>query len=594
MTIFNGTNEDFTLIVQPLADYSDFSPNVISVTDSSFNPTAHRLSTPSEEGTLLHNPVSPSHAPLTRISAEGVNSHMYSRFIRQDGATRLDGQDINVGVIREDDEISQTLWNGFDDFVTVSSIAYSYASSGVSVIAPIVSEEYRYYEERPLEINITITGDTFFDVDITITFSNGATSVFTVRGQRQPIKEFTYLSQANWKGGLAIETQYLTSIYKASETSETRQALRVNPVRKMKYEMVSVGEVFSTVLWGFMQGLTARRTYLPLFQDGSVATADSSGNRIFCNTRYKRYYSGDQLLIVFRRYDRSSRDGTETDESIYYTATISSVNDDYIDVLTLPSEISSVPKNSMVFPGLYSEIAIKGNKFNVFKETGAIAVVEIKEVFGATTLQATNDSYTPTLYYGDAFLDLPLNWDELPQVSVGRDMIKTKGGRYDRYTPRSDFSTGKLTLTISAHTREEWWEMTGFLNYIKGRLRAFWVKHPLAAYILGTYTLFSGSDIIEMEVQTRGGINNTYSLQAVWVKSSIGEEEIIKVTGIRAGFTSSSVILELDPTTITDIIEVRRAFLVRNTSDKVKEQWFTDDGVVEVKLKTIELPGGYS
>ena len=72
----------------------------------------------------------------------------------------------------------------------------------------------------------------------------------------------------------------------------------------------------------------------------------------------------------------------------------------------------------MVFPGLYSEIAIKGNKFNVFKETGAIAVVEIKEVFGATTLQATNDSYTPTLYYGDAFLDLPLNWDELPQVSA--------------------------------------------------------------------------------------------------------------------------------------------------------------------------------
>jgi len=362
----------------------------------------------------------------------------------------------------------------------------------------------------------------------------------------------------------------------------------------MKYEMVSVGEVFSTVLWGFMQGLAERRTYLPLFQDGSVATADSSGNRIFCNTRYKRYYSGDQLLIVLRRYDRSSRDGTETDEAIYYTATISSVNDDYIDVLALPSEISSVPKNSMVFPGLYSEIAIKGNKFDVFKETGAIAQIEIKEVFGETTLQATNPSYSPTLYYGDAFLDLPLNWDEFPEVGVGRDMIKIKGGRYDRYVPRSDFSTGKLTLTISAHSREEWWDMTGFLNYIKGRLRAFWVKHPLEAYILGTYTLFSGSDIIEMEVQTRGGINNTYSLQAVWVKSSIGEEEIIKVTGIRTGFTDSSVILELDPTTITDIIEVRRAFLVRNTSDKVREQWFTDDGVVEVKLKTIELPGGYS
>ncbi len=591
MSILTGLLQA-SLLVQPIADRTYLSSNVLAGSTSTYDPAPIRLTEPTEGGTTIYSPVVISVIPKTGQPPVGVNSFLYDRIIRQQGATRLDGVPIDVGVIRESATIAQTLWNGFKDKVTVSSIAYSYPTSDVLVTTPIVTDEFNPYEERSLGIAIDIEGDAFFDVEVTITFSNGATYVFSVTGSRLPQKEFTYLSQANWLGGMKMESQYLTSIYKASETSETRQALRPAPIRKISYEFASVGINFSTVLWGFMQGLAKRRTYLPLFQDGSVVTQDSTGTKIFCDTVKKRYYPGNVLLIAIRRYDRSHKEGTSENEAMYYTGIISSVADTFINIITPP--LAEIPKNSMVYPGILSEIATKNNTFDVFKPSGAIADVTINEVFGPTTLEADNDGYSPTLFYGDAFFTFEWNWKVQPKVGLKRDAIILKNGRYPTTISRTGFSTASIEAAVSVHSRAEWWALTGFLNYIKGRYRAFWVKHPLDAYRLGTYTLFDGADLEEVEVLTQGGINNMYSIQAVWIKDSNDVEYIIKVEDIRAGVTSSSVILELDPTVVTDVVEIKRAFLVRNASDNVIEQWFTDQGVVEVDMKMVELPGAYT
>ena len=591
MSILTGLLQA-SLLVQPFADRTYLSSNVLSGSVSIYDPAPALLLSPEEGGNTLYQPVIVFNTPKIGTSPVGVNSFLYDRIIRQDGATRKDGLPIDVGVIRESAAIAQTLWNGFKDPVTVTNIAYSYPTSNVIVTAPIETEDFNPYEERPLNIVIYIDGDAFFDVEITITFSNGATHVFSVTGSRLPQKEFTYLSQANWLGGMKMESQYLTSVYKASETSETRQALRSKPIRKISYEFASIGKNFSTVLWGFLQGLTKRRTYLPLFQDGSVVTQDSTGVKIFCDTVNKRFYVGDTLIIAIRRYDRSHKEGTSENEAMYFTSVIGAVSDTFIDVAV--SSLSEVPKNSIVYPGIFSEIATKNNTFDVFKPTGAIVDVTINEVFGSTTLEADNSVYSPTLFYGDAFFTF--EWNEKVQSKVGlkRDAIILKKGRYNTIIPRTGFSTASIEAAVSVHSRAEWWELTGLLNYVKGRYRAFWVKHPLDAYKLGLYTLFNGANLEEVEALTQGGINNMFSIQAVWIKDSNGVEYIIKVNAIRAGLTSSSVILELDPTVVTDVEEIRRAFLVRNTSDKIIEQWFTDQGVVEVNMKMVELPGAYS
>lgn len=590
MAEINGLLQN-SLIVQPLADRTYLSPNVLQVNDSTFAPAAIRLASP-EIGTPTYQPTTVLYDALIGVPPIGVNSFLYGRFIRLSGATILDGDPIDVGVLRESDSVSQTIWNGFKIITEITSIAYSYPSSGVTVTGPIVGEVFNPYEERPLNIIISISGDAHFDVEITISFDNGESYVFSVRGDRLPQKEFTFLSQANWRGGLQMKYEYLTSIYKASETSETRQALRPRPVRSMTYEFAAVGENFSTVLWGFMQGLAKRRTLLPLFQDGAVVTQLSTGSVIHCDTTYRRFYAGQTLLIALRRYDRSHTSGTGEDEAMYYTAMIASVASDRINVISLP--VAELPKGTMVYPAITSEIAIKDNDFEVFKPTGAIAQVDINEVFGVTTLPAANSAYSPTTYYGDAYFGFDWNWISKPKVGLLRDSVKLKGGRYSTVLPRTGFSTATLKGAVSVHTRAEWWDLIGFLNYVKGRFKPYWIKHPMDVYRLGTYILFDGADVTEVEVQTQGGINNMFSCQAIWTKDSNGTETIIKVTGIRAGFTDQSVILELDPTVVVDIVELKRAFLVRNTSDNFTENWKTDEGVVEVRMSMIELPGGYS
>ena len=588
MSILTGLLQA-SLLVQPLADHTYLSSNVLSGGVSTYDPAVSRLAL-EEGGRTLYHPIVVFNTPKTGVPPVGVRSFLYERIIRLENAVRQDGLPINVESLEGLIVITQALWNGFRDTVTVTNVAYSLPGSNVVVTAPIETEDFNALEERPLILNID--GNSFSDVEITITFSNGTTYVFSVVNFQTPQEGFTYLSQANWLGGMKMESQYLTSIYKASETSETRQTLRPKPVRKISYEFASVGESFSTVLWGFMQGLTKRRTYLPLFQDGSVVTQDSTGTKIFCDTVNKRFYVGNTILIAIRRYDRSHSQGTGENEALYFTGIIGSVSDTFI--LVISPTLAEIPKNSMIYPGIFSEIATKDNTFDVFKPTGAVADVTINEVFGPTTLEADNSDYSPTLFYGDAFFTFEWNWKVLPKVGLKRDAIILKKGRYPTTIPRTGFSTASIKATVSVHSRAEWWELTGFLNYVKGRYRAFWVKHPLDAYLLGTYTLFDGADLEEVEVLTQGGINNMFSIQAVWIKDSNGVEYIIKVNAIRAGATSSSVILELDPTVVTDVAEIKRAFLVRNTSDKIIEQWFTDQGVVEVNMQMVELPGAYS
>ena len=580
-----------SLLVQPFADRTYLSSNVLSGGDSTFNPAASRLVL-EEGGSTLYHPVIVLNTSKTGVPSVGVNTFLYKRIIRLERAVRQDGLPINVGAIPGSDTIEQTLWNGFKEVVTVTAIAYSFPTSGAIVTDPIETEVFNVYEERPLIIFIDPDGDPFSGVEVTITFSNGATSIFTIVDFQIPQTEFTYFSQANWLGGMRMESQYLTSIYKASETSETRQALRPKPIRKISYEFASVGGDFSTVLWGFMQGLTKRRTYLPLFQDGSVVTQDSTGTKIYCDTVNKRFYVGNTLLIAIRRYNRSHRQGTSDDEAIYFTGIIGSVFDTFINIIAPP--LAEIPKNSMVYPGIFSEIATKNNTFEIFRPTGAIADVTINEVFGPTTLEADNSDYSPTFFYGDAFFTFEWNWKVHPKVGLKRDAIILKKGRYATTIPRTGFSTASIEAAVAVHSRAEWWELTGFLNYVKGRYRAFWVKHPLDAYKLGSYTQFDGADLEEVEVLTQGGINNMFSIQAVWIKDSNGVEYIVKVNAIRAGGTPSSVILELDPTVVTDVEKIKRVFLVRNTSDKIIEHWFTDQGVVEVNMKMVELPGAYS
>lgn len=593
MTIYSGISPISLFTVPILTDRDYISVNSRQTDDSSFNPNNQPLSLPVEL-TSKKSPFVPFVPVLSArlgVSEGGVNSFMYNRFIRQSGTTRLDGQDVDLGQIREDKEISYTLWNGFNEYVTLTDIAYSYPDSGVEILLPEEDEVFRPLAEHVLNFTVTLAGDPLFNVDITLTFSNGYVYEFTVRGSRLIKKEFTFLSDANWNNGLTFTNNYLTSIMAAGEISETRLMLRSVPQRQIDYEIGECGKDFVTAMWGYLQGLAKRQTYAPLWHDVAYVTQDWTGTKIYCDTRYKRFYAGKTAIICRKRYDHSIKEGTMNDTALYYEATVAVVEDDGIYVISSP--VAEIFKGDTIYPGILSEIAIDANDISCVSPDRTIVNIAIDEVYGAYSLPVTNPDYTPDTSYGVMRFDFDLNWSQMPKIGVSRPGDSSSSGRGTKVVPYSDFSRVAISATVSVHTREDWWELAGAMDYIKGRYRSFWVKSPLENLRKGNYTLYSGANLTEVGIIFTGGVNNLYSVQALWITSSDGTEKVVLVTGLREAY-GGGYILELDPTEIADIVEVRQAFLCRNNSDKVQENWLIPAGVIEVKLNLIELSAGYA
>jgi hypothetical protein len=358
----------------------------------------------------------------------------------------------------------------------------------------------------------------------------------------------------------------------------------------MVYEFIITGKDFITAMWGILQGLARRRTYLPLFQDVVYVTQDWTSGKILCDTRYRRFFAGHTVAIAPLRYDNSYKEGTSNDTAVYYTATIATVEDDGITLVESP--LAAIKKGTAIYPAIYAEIAIDENSVGAVSGERAILNLSLKEVFGGLTLPIVNSEYVPTKFYDTAFFDFEWNWATQPKIGVSRDADKHSAGRYQIAKPKTGFSTVNIDAVISVHSRQEWWDFEGFLDYIKGRYRPFWVKNPLDVVRKGTYLSF-GSGHSEIELYFLGGGNNVYSIQALWLLSSDCTEVVTKVQGIRYGNADGYFIFEIDTVTLSDIIEVKQAFFVRSTSDKIKEKWFTKEGVVEVKMSMVELPAGY-
>jgi hypothetical protein len=600
MAILTGVTAISLWTKPDLADREFISVNSRQTDDSSFNPYFKILADVIPEGEKAALVIFPNALPAYDASnVGGVNSFLYDHIIRQSGVTRLDGQTLDLGQIREDKLIAQTLWNGFNKHLQVTDIVYSYPGSGVTITAPAETDILNPLQEVPLMTEVTIAGSPLFDVDIVISFVEldgvyaGAirTYAFTVAGSRLAQKEFTFLSDANWDGGLSVTNRWLTSIFEASEVSETRQIIRSVPTREANYEFAAMGRDFVTAAWGYLQALAKRQTYMPLFEDVAIVTQEWDGGKIYCNTVRKRFYAGKTVVIALRRYDASYKEGTKNDTALYYTATMAQVDDDGIYLISSP--LAEIPIGTTIYPGVLSEIAIEENTIETISGERSIINVSMDEVYGQLSLPPTNPLYSPVLFYGHPFFDFEWNWSSSPKMGVSRPADSKNSGRYQIVTPKTGFSQTSINILVSVHSREEWWDISGFFNYIKGRGRSFWLKSPLDALRKGIYTLYDGADLTELELIFWGGVNNLYSVQALWLKATDGTEVITKVTGLREAY-GGGYIFEVDPVEIPDIIAVKQAFFVRNSKDEVKEHWMTSEGLVEYSLSLIELPEGYA
>ena len=131
--------------------------------------------------------------------------------------------------------------------------------------------------------------------------------------------------------------------------------------------------------------------------------------------------------------------------------------------------------------------------------------------------------------------------------------------------------------------------MSGFLNNVLGRYKAFWVKSH-ALWINPIQIIYGGGSsplsIVLDYMYPKAALDN---IKYVWTEGSNGEKAILKVTSILDNSINYTIITE---STTFEPEKIYQAIIVRLTSDKIDEVFMAQE-ISQYKLSVKELVAAY-
>jgi len=156
----------------------------------------------------------------------------------------------------------------------------------------------------------------------------------------------------------------------------------------------------------------------------------------------------------------------------------------------------------------------------------------------------------------------------------------TPSGRGRMWYLQGDNTRTSLGVLVTAISREEYWDLLGFFNYMKGRGRAFWMREyskvlPIIAEGAGFITVF-GLDLSDWE-----------EIRYLWLEDASGVSDVVDVTSVTEvvdGFRITHTSTAITPS------RYHQALKVRLDSDEIEEKWFTNT-VVDISFQVTELQG---
>lgn len=385
----------------------------------------------------------------------------------------------------------------------------------------------------------------------------------------------------NWGAQVKLESAYQTDISYASGTlSEERRGLLDRPyrtlqVRYLGFDRHEVSRLAMTV----MRLCHQRFTPVPLTPDLSRVTATSSGTTIYCDTRYRRFFINQRVMI-------HSWDANRRPANVEY-GKILSFDDTSI---TLQAALSnSFPAGSRVYPCIEAEIALDAADISLVSDEVVDLALTIKEAVGPSALPSTMATYDnppnfPT-YNGRPIFNVPSDWAANVRSGIFRQGDKGISGRAEvifAAGPRPQFQHEmKLTLL----SRDKFWKVLQFFDSRLGRLRSFYMVDPA--------TKFKATSIATTNIRiTKAG--NIEDLQTFMSHVAVVMRDgTIYIRGVSSvTLDTGEWVLTLDSTlpaiTLADVRRVTQAFLVRLRDDAMLEEWTTDQ-VCSISLMGIEV-----
>jgi len=299
-------------------------------------------------------------------------------------------------------------------------------------------------------------------------------------------------------------------------------------------------------------------------------TQASTTTSIYCDTTYYRYKVGGYVLAV--KYDQNYA------VTYYDIHRILFVN--VGELVTETTITNSYVAGDTVCPCMACYPSFGSDtKANTTRTRGMVSV-SAEEVYAGTALPIENETYSPTLIGGIPAFDFDINEDEDMEIIASHAGELSSSGRGSMWFLQGAGTYTSFEIKCSLFSREEYWNLIGFCNYVKGRGRAFWIRNYsqfITPFASGTgYIEVADLDQLDWE-----------DIKHIWAEDDSGAFDIVAVSAVTAvagGFRISFATPSVTPT------KYFQAFKARMDSDEIKETWFTNS-VIEITLGVRELQG---
>ncbi len=391
----------------------------------------------------------------------------------------------------------------------------------------------------------------------------------------------------SWEFGMKLANAYMTDVTFSKVTgAEERRSLRDKPRRTMTASYLNSTRAVIDRLIVNAKRLTTTQVPFPLYCDESVGTANAGSGQtsVYCDTQHRRFFVGARVLIV----PHTTQNFVALDE--LDTGIVAEIHEDHL-VLEDNLTLSFTAGAFSVYPLIDCELILRPSVRFVTHHVVQWELI-VNEVMGENTLPATRYGRPLDM---DVLEDLPvlnMNPDRNfgkgggVQITYTRDGEEFGRGRGDVVSP-NDYRAKIVTeWDMLARTRADAWKVVQFLDWARGRGRAFFAMdeedlwRPIAVdptFIeidpLGEFDDFDtdfdyvGIELTDGTIIARA-VNTIQDLTTVWRITTTGDD--------------------LPSMTVADIRRIARVRKSRILDDEFTEEWETLE-VCQFNFKTIEV-----
>lgn len=378
----------------------------------------------------------------------------------------------------------------------------------------------------------------------------------------------------DWGNRVEVHTMWDTHISRSDYTEgETRNPLKGKPSRRVRASILAMDrQEVARVIAAFGR-LTGYDYDLPLYPDQSIVTQDSSGTTLYCDTTYRRFEVGKNVVIL------PWNGGT------FYDPVVHAISSKTATTITLTSGLAAtVPAGSLVFPLL----SMRQDMDESYTSLGPIAgrwALDLEEIY--RTAYASNGT-TPGSSYNGYYV-----WDKLPDLGQPVTIRgKRNGSAYQigktRRVVKPDYSECRwhVTATYRTFTRADFWSILQFFDWAEGRARAFYVPFPVDTWecVAINTTYFEVPD----NFHAHSFYGNASAVCVVLNDGTIYIREVTSWVDVGDNLRISWS-LSIGSVSLEDVAYVGLAMLARFGSDALVERWATDQ-VCDMTIEFVELP----